>query len=788
MKRHVECLPDKSSFVKLTLHKDDELAEIALTLLVGLLYPELMEKVREGELDAFAAAHTLQKSPSSFEAFVSAARALEKQISEGEITLHNPEALRHLAERLGKGYPTHRFRAGSYGTVLCQWVCEAVAYYDACGQLSGKKAQLDQMRKELDATQALIDEADTAAGRGGFNHLQVRSVQEAISKSGGAAPPVEQVQWALKRAGGYESSAVEMLAALPAARKVVRALESPHEDLFGSAGSLGCVSLAQVRRVRLALKRDGVRALVDALGEGALGEPPDGASRAEMLLLGWAREVCEYVEAASRTQPQHQKVLMSERKVAERQAAFNAALEAQRSEVVAKAAALQLPADLFPAATPWKFFPWERQLLPRAEAEEGLRTAIGLRDLAHLNEQLKAARTLKLSSTTSRVFFEAVELRDLLEAEAAIAAAAEAAARAAADEEATSSDAASSAMKTTADGVKDADAAIGNDAADSNEHSKPVEPTSSTLGDALDVFVETVSTEVPATLPRARPFVEVLSERASQFGAFLRSSTDLERRDAILAAASGATGASDIETEQCREQEQEKAQEQEQEQEIEMERYVDMAYQRDNEEPRRWAFVSLAGAEGPPPAVFDEGTFYPAAQFRLHSRAPLPFPSCLSVSRNHFNLDWVGERRLKNAVMVLEYVPSVARLRRLPPEVPALDAEQSERVDAALSLLSLRPNGRFARRELAQALRAAEHEDPDASLLDRLLTSVADSRGADGALEPTMSAECLRRLLVTGDARRGDSGRHFVLLSLAEVRRLPRTFLTTLHEPCTSPP
>ena len=71
MKRHVECLPDKSSFVKLTLHKDDELAEIALTLLVGLLYPELMEKVREGELDAFAAAHTLQKSPSSFEALKS---------------------------------------------------------------------------------------------------------------------------------------------------------------------------------------------------------------------------------------------------------------------------------------------------------------------------------------------------------------------------------------------------------------------------------------------------------------------------------------------------------------------------------------------------------------------------------------------------------------------------------------------------------------------------------------------------------------------------------------------
>ena len=86
---------------------------------------------------------------------------------------------------------------------------------------------------------------------------------------------------------------------------------------------------------------------------------------------------------------------------------------------------------------------------------------------------------------------------------------------------------------------------------------------------------------------------------------------------------SDSVGVSAIETEQCREQEQEKEQEQEQEAEVEMERYVDMAYQRDGEEPTRWAFRTLgdvAAADAPTlpgaPLPFASGTFYPASEFR----------------------------------------------------------------------------------------------------------------------------------------------------------------------------
>ena len=169
----------------------------------------------------------------------------------------------------------------------------------------------------------------------------------------------------------------------------------------------------------------------------------------------------------------------------------------------------------------------------------------------------------------------------------------------------------------------------------------------------------------------------------------------------IASALNSSSGVSDIETEQCREQEQEKEQEQEQEQEIEMERYVDMAYQRDGEEPRRWAFCTLGqlpktdAADAADAAtvstaaarasrapcwalpLFGDGTFYPASEFRVHSRAPLPFPPSLAVSRNHFNLEWMGERRLKNAVMVLEWVPCVAQLRRTSPLARTLSSEQA---------------------------------------------------------------------------------------------------------------
>lgn len=54
-----------------------------------------------------------------------------------------------------------------------------------------------------------------------------------------------------------------------------------------------------------------------------------------------------------------------------------------------------------------------------------------------------------------------------------------------------------------------------------------------------------------------------------------------------------------------------------------MERYQDVAYLRDGEEPRRWAFASLAerSVSGQPPPLLADGSFYCASQVGHHSCA-----------------------------------------------------------------------------------------------------------------------------------------------------------------------
>ena len=132
---------------------------------------------------------------------------------------------------------------------------------------------------------------------------------------------------------------------------------------------------------------------------------------------------------------------------------------------------------------------------------------------------------------------------------------------------------------------------------------------------------------------------------------------------------------------QEQEQEREQEQEQEQEQEIEIEKYVDLAYARDHEEPTPWPFASLADplvrSEGENESECESGTissdsvsalrlptqFYRASDFCLWKRSPIQMPGYLALSNNYFDKRWSGARRLKNVVMVLDWVPDMSALR-----------------------------------------------------------------------------------------------------------------------------
>lgn len=89
----------------------------------------------------------------------------------------------------------------------------------------------------------------------------------------------------------------------------------------------------------------------------------------------------------------------------------------KHEEALAAASLHGIPTSLFPLEAPLSLFPWFDSLGPRADCEESLRLAIGLRDLEQLGKYLAIGTERGLDKTNSRIFFEANELKDLLEAE-----------------------------------------------------------------------------------------------------------------------------------------------------------------------------------------------------------------------------------------------------------------------------------------------------------------------------------------------------------------------------------
>jgi hypothetical protein len=147
----------------------------------------------------------------------------------------------------------------------------------------------------------------------------------------------------------------------------------------------------------------------------------------------------------------------------------------------------------------------------------------------------------------------------------------------------------------------------------------------------------------------------------------------------------------------------------------------------------------------------------------------------LCVSRNHHNLEWVGERRLKNAVMLLEWIPSVSKLQPLPSKASSLSDAQERRLRNALALLNLDSSGTFNAHDLREALRSAEDLQLTDAEIDDLLGAGAATAGAPLGL----SFEQLHEILTSGRYRQIENGRYYVLLSLAEAE----TMCASRHHP-----
>ena len=242
---------------------------------------------------------------------------------------------------------------------------------------------------------------------------------------------------------------------------------------------------------------------------------------------------------------------------------------------------------------------------------------------------------------------------------------------------------------------------------------------------------------------------------------------------------------------------------------------MDKAYGRDCEEPVPWAFAQLRD----PSELLSSKTFYPLNEFQLHGRSPLAFPDYCLVTRNHYGTSrpltrsdavgshnlvhilsfsshpllracacshrlvqtfsgrasdrqWLGDRRLKNCVVSLEWIPILEEVQpRSSPSggggatdgngAGALSKEQREQLDKALTLFDVRGTGHFDASAVAAVLEAFGDEIVDAQ-------SVLSEFGNGRWIEK----EALADMLVHGRHHKIEDGRRMVLLSLAEAETI----------------
>ena len=281
MRAKAGCLNDRYTFNSaLAGNSNDEIYKAALTALLLMLQPEALAK----EPDVFKAAATWisPMKRDMWEKFYNSVRGLEGEINEGRTKQEDWAKVKSLAEYLAQNTKGHRFRAGSQlSLVLCEWVLAASDYHELSSEMAAKKKQYDALKKELQAAQKELDEViDRGDQPDGISPTLIKSVLKA-AREAGTPIPRDQAVWVLKRTNGNESTAIEMITCQTSAWLALQVLREPGL-LQGFAGELlKGLTGAQVRKVRSALRVEGVKELVDRLTEEEEEEEEEDEAEAE---------------------------------------------------------------------------------------------------------------------------------------------------------------------------------------------------------------------------------------------------------------------------------------------------------------------------------------------------------------------------------------------------------------------------------------------------------------------------------------------------------------------------
>lgn len=303
---------------------------------------------------------------------------------------------------------------------------------------------------------------------------------------------------------------------------------------------------------------------------------------------------------------------------------------------------------------------------------------------------------------------------------------------------------------------------------------------------SLTLFTEDIDFSVEGSVPDPVPFYERLEGMLKEHEQFIFTAEEREIGEEVLREVGKYTlldeSSQKLETEQEREQEQEQEKEVKarRDQQIEVEKFVDREYSRNGETPTAWHIRELGRADG---TVEDPHPFYPLSRFKLRYQEPLPFPTSLKVSRNYFNPNWTGLRRVKNVVMVLEWTPSESAVSVVPPEqvraLNLLDATQTKAFEKSFHLLNFHAaeGAELSAVDLVNAVRAATDYKLSAESVQELIREFGDPK------TNTISMVGFKAAITSGRLRAVHYGRYWVAVSLAEAETLRRILHVSQGKP-----
>lgn len=195
-------------------------------------------------------------------------------------------------------------------------------------------------------------------------------------------------------------------------------------------------------------------------------------------------------------------------------------------------------------------------------------------------------------------------------------------------------------------------------------------------------------------------------------------------------------------------------------------------YSRDDERPKPFMLDSLSAS----PATGKQG-FYTMASMSVKTKKgntqSIGFPPFLYGSCNHYDIKHSTHfRRLKNCIVMMEWIPDPKSLRAATEERP-LSAETEEQLEKTFKMFDHDGSGFLDEKELGQVLRSLdvelEDEDDDKELAKSL------DLNQDGRVDLEELKIAVKRQSFFGI----QEGRFFVVLSLAEAEVI--TSWTSMH-------